>query len=131
MQKINLACLIDDDPVHVFLSKKYLKQTGMIENLMVFQNGKIAFYSLAAIVQEGGELPKVILLDLNMPIWDGWQFLDEFIKIPIEEEITIFILSSSISNRDIEKAKKYNQVSNYIIKPIKVENLISLLEKIR
>ncbi|SHF76474.1 Response regulator receiver domain-containing protein [Salegentibacter echinorum] len=131
MQKINLACLIDDDPVHVFLSKKYLKQTGMIENLMVFQNGKIAFDSLAAIVQEGGELPKVILLDLNMPIWDGWQFLDEFIKIPIEEEITIFILSSSISNKDIEKAKKYNQVSNYIIKPIKIENLISLLEKIR
>lgn len=131
MQKINIACLIDDDPVHVFLSKKYLKQTGMIENLMVFQNGKSAFDSLAAIVQEGGELPKVILLDLNMPIWDGWQFLDEFIKIPIEEEITIFILSSSISNMDIEKAKKYNQVSNYIIKPIKVENLISLLEKIK
>lgn len=131
MQKINIACLIDDDPVHVFLSKKYLKQTGMIENLMVFQNGKIAFDSLAAIVREGGELPKLILLDLNMPIWDGWQFLDEFIKIPIEEEITIFILSSSISNMDIEKAKKYNQVSNYIIKPIKVENLISLLEKIK
>lgn len=131
MQKINLACLIDDDPVHIFLSKKYLKQTGMIENLMVFQNGKIAFDNLAAIVKSGGELPKVILLDLNMPIWDGWQFLDEFIKIPIKEKITIFILSSSISKKDIEKAKTYNQVSNYIIKPIKVENLISLLKNIK
>jgi CheY-like chemotaxis protein len=130
MKKINLACLIDDDPVHVFLSKKYLKKTGMIENLMVFQNGKVAFDNLTAIVQEGGELPKVILLDLNMPIWDGWQFLDEFIKIPTKEEITIFILSSSISQRDIDKAREYNQVSNYIVKPIKVENLISLLEGI-
>jgi CheY-like chemotaxis protein len=130
MKKINLACLIDDDPVHVFLSKKYLKKTGMIENLMVFQNGKVAFDNLTAIVQEGGELPKVILLDLNMPIWDGWQFLDEFIKIPTKEEITIFILSSSISQRDIDKAREYNQVSNYIVKPIKVENLISLLEDI-
>lgn len=130
MKKINLACLIDDDPVHVFLSKKYLKKTGMIENLMVFQNGKVAFDNLTAIVQEGGELPKVILLDLNMPIWDGWQFLDEFIKIPTKEEITIFILSSSISQRDIDKAREYNQVSNYIVKPIKVEKLISLLEGI-
>jgi CheY-like chemotaxis protein len=130
MKKINLACLIDDDPVHVFLSKKYLKKTGMIENLMVFQNGKVAFDNLTAIVQEGGELPKIILLDLNMPIWDGWQFLDEFIKIPTKEEITIFILSSSISQRDIDKAREYNQVSNYIVKPIKVEKLISLLEGI-
>ncbi|MFE3871119.1 hypothetical protein ACFX5F_07770 [Flavobacterium sp. ZS1P70] len=52
------------------------------ESFMIFRNGKEAFDKLKAIIIADAKLPDLILLNLNMPIWDGWQFLDEFIKIP-------------------------------------------------
>jgi len=58
-----------------------------------------------------------------MPIWDGWQFLDAFKTIPTKQKIIIYILTSSNNKEDIERAKKYNLDSNYIIKPI---NLLQL-----
>lgn len=130
MKKINLACLIEDDPVHAFLSTKYLKMSGMIENILVLSNGQEAYEKLEAILFSGSELPELILLDLNMPVWDGWQFLDEFLKLPIDKKITIYILSSSINQEDHQKAMEYNKVSNFIVKPITLETLLPVLESI-
>ena len=130
MKNINLACLIEDDPVHAFLSTKYLKMSGMIENILVLSNGQEAYEKLEAILFSGSELPELILLDLNMPVWDGWQFLDEFLKLPIDKKITIYILSSSINQEDHKKALEYNKVSNFIVKPITLETLLPILESI-
>lgn len=129
MKKINLACLIEDDPMHIFLSKKYLEMTGRIENIMICQNGKEAYDKLQAIFTSGEILPELILLDLNMPIWDGWQFLEKFKDIPIQSKITIYILTSSINEADREKARHFNNVNNYVVKPIKLETLIDLLDE--
>ncbi|SKB35466.1 Response regulator receiver domain-containing protein [Salegentibacter holothuriorum] len=129
MKKINLACLIEDDPIHIFLSKKYLEMTGRIENIMICQNGKEAYDKLKAIFTAGEILPELILLDLNMPIWDGWQFLEKFKGIPLESKITIYILTSSISEVDREKARHFNNVNNYVVKPIKLETLVELLDE--
>ena len=129
MKKINLACLIEDDPIHIFLSKKYLEMTGRIENIMICQNGKEAYDKLQAIFTSGEILPELILLDLNMPIWDGWQFLEKFKDIPIQSKITIYILTSSINEADREKARQFNNVNNYVVKPIKLETLIDLLDE--
>ena len=128
MKKINLACLVEDDPVHIFLSKRYLEMSGYIENIMICQNGKEAYDKLKAIFLAGEILPELILLDLNMPIWDGWQFLEEFVKIPIEKPITIYILTSSINQEDREKAKEYSGINNYVIKPMTLESLVELLK---
>jgi CheY-like chemotaxis protein len=57
---------------------------------------------------------------------DGWQFLDEFIKLPIKKEISIFIITSSIDPADIEMAEKYSPVKNYIIKPLTAQKLDAL-----
>ncbi|MUP46049.1 response regulator [Gramella sp. BOM4] len=130
MKKINLACLIEDDPVHAFLSTKYLKMSGMIENILVLSNGQEAYEKLEALLFSGSELPELILLDLNMPVWDGWQFLNEFLKLPIEKKITIYILSSSINQEDHKKAMEYNRVRNFIVKPITLETLVPILESI-
>lgn len=128
MKKINLACLVEDDPVHIFLSKRYLEMSGYIENLMICENGKEAYDKLNAIFLAGEQLPELILLDLNMPVWDGWQFLKEFVKIPIKKSITIYILTSSISQEDREKAKAYSDISNYIVKPMTLEMLTEVLK---
>lgn len=130
MKKINLACLIEDDPIHIFLSKKYLEMSGWIENIMICHNGKEAFDKLKAIFTAGESFPELILLDLNMPIWDGWQFLEEFVKIPVQEQTTIYILTSSISETDKAKAKEFSNVSNYVVKPITLELLKGLFEEL-
>lgn len=127
MKKINLVCVIDDDPVHVFITKKNLELSDYVENILVCKNGKEAYETLQKLIIEKKELPNIIFLDLNMPIWDGWQFLDEFIKIPLEKPIPIFILTSSNDETDIEKAKQYSVVSNYLIKPISQKQFKDIL----
>jgi CheY-like chemotaxis protein len=123
MKKINLACIIEDDPTHVYITKRFLKLTGLVESILICSNGKDAFDKLKAIISSGEKLPDLILLDLNMPVWDGWQFLDAFKDIPVEQQINIYILTSSNSEADVERAKQYNIDSNYIVKPITLEKL--------
>jgi CheY-like chemotaxis protein len=128
MPKIDIACIIDDDPIFVFGTKKIMEIAKFCESFMIFRNGKEAFDKLKAIIIADEQLPDLILLDLNMPIWDGWQFLDEFIKIPHKNPITIYIMTSSIDPADIEKAKSYEEVSNYLVKPITMAELKKLME---
>ncbi|UAB82923.1 response regulator [Zunongwangia sp. SCSIO 43204] len=128
MKKIYLACIIDDDPIFVFSAKKIMELADFCNGFMVFHNGKEALNHLDAVISTGEELPDVILLDLNMPVMDGWEFLEEFIKIESEKVITIYIVSSSIDPGDINKAKSYDNVSNYIVKPVTIESLKSVLQ---
>lgn len=131
MKKIDIACIIDDDPIFVFGTKKIMELANFCESFMVFPNGEEAINNLKPIVEAGGpSIPDVILLDLNMPIMDGWQFLDEFTKIPCQKKIIIYIVTSSINPEDMEKAKRYDRISNYLVKPISVENLKGILESI-
>ena len=128
MKKISLACLIEDDPLHVFIIKKFIDMDDRVTDLMVCNNGKEAFDKLSAMDKEGKQLPEVIFLDLNMPIWNGWQFLDEFSKIPITKETIIYILTSSNSPDDLNRADKYNLQAHYLIKPISKENLTKVFD---
>ena len=130
MKKIDIACIIDDDPIFVFGVKKMMKLANFCESLMIFKNGEEALNNLTAIIDAGKKIPDVILLDLNMPIMDGWQFLDEFTKIESHKLITVYIVSSSIDPRDRNRVKDYENVSNFIVKPISLESLINISEEV-
>ncbi|MDT0555365.1 response regulator [Patiriisocius hiemis] len=130
MKKIDIACIVDDDPIFVFGAKRIMELSNFCKGFMVFNNGRDALDSLSPLVISGENIPDVILLDLNMPIMDGWQFLDEFIKIKTNKKIVIYIVSSSIDPADTEKAKQYQNVSNFIVKPITVDNLKAILKEI-
>lgn len=123
MKKFDLACIIDDDPVFVFGAKKIMELGNICKSFMVFPNGAEALDNLKAIIVNKKKLPDFILLDLNMPVMDGWEFLDVFIKIPSEKQITIYIVTSSMDPMDFEKAKTYSNVNNYFIKPISIDDL--------
>ena len=127
MKKIDIACIIDDDPIFIFGTKKIMQIANFCESFMIFHNGKQAYDKLKIILENGSQLPDLILLDLNMPIWDGWQFLDEFVKIPNEKIITIYIITSSVDPADVIRAKSYDMVSNYIVKPITMPELKKIL----
>ncbi|MFT6828560.1 MAG: CheY-like chemotaxis protein, partial [Roseivirga sp.] len=73
-------------------------------------------------------LPEIILLDLNMPVMDGWQFLDQFVQIPTKKKTTIYIVTSSIDPEDLNRAKSYEAVTNYLVKPINIDTLTEILK---
>ena len=122
---IKLACIIDDDEVYINLIKKVIDLKKLSENLLVFNNGRDALDYFTAIIENVSQnaFPEIILLDLNMPVMDGWDFLKSFTQInpPKHIKTTLYIVSSSIDPFEIEKAKSFSSVTDYLIKPIKLE----------
>ena len=133
-QKVELACIIDDDKIYVNLVKKIIEIKKLSQNLLVYKNGKEALdyfkNSMEGITDED-KLPDIIFLDLNMPVMDGWEFLNEFIKIKnsLNKKITLYVVSSSIDPRDLERAKSFNLVTDYLIKPIELKKFEKIFEK--
>ena len=129
MKKIDIACIIDDDPIYIYTAKRMMDLVDFCNNYLIFKNGYEAITYLKPIIEQGEDTPEVIFLDLNMPVMDGWQFLEEFTAIPPppKKEIIIYIVSSSIDPQDLEKAKSYENVDNYIVKPIEIDKLQEIL----
>lgn len=127
MKKLDLVCIVEDDPIQLFITKRNIELHAIVKKIIVYKNGKEAYYELKEKFIAGSDLPQIILLDLNMPVWDGWQFLDEFTQLSIERDISIYILSSSNNEMDLERAKKYRQIKNYLVKPVNQEQVKEIL----
>lgn len=133
MRTINSMYLVDDDEIFKFLTNKIIKESKMVNKIWMFSNGLEALSSLLEAQKKEKNLPEIILLDLTMPIMDGWEFLEEFsqIKLNLPEPISIYIVSSSISPKDIARVNDYSSVKDYVIKPITKAKFIELLEHIQ
>lgn len=123
---VELACIIDDDPIVVFTAKKLMQVTGFCQEFLVYNNGKLALDGLTNLLQTGGKLPQVVFVDLNMPVMDGWQFLDEAEALLTSSRMMVYILSSSIDPEDLERAKRYQYLAGYLIKPLTADALAGL-----
>ena len=119
---MNSIFIIDDDPITVFGIKKMLKDTVVCDAINTFHNGKMAIEHLKEGMQNDFAIPEVIFLDINMPIMDGWEFLEEFLKLPIQKRIIINVITSSIDPSDYEKWNHFRLNSyhylNFKNKPI-------------
>ena len=127
-----LTYIIDDDKLTVKLISILVSKNKFCEEIQSFDNAQHAIDKLKQNASNNGVLPDAILLDLNMPVMDGWQFLDEFVLLPIKKEISVFIMTSSIDPVDIDMAKKYKIVKDYVEKPItskKLDLLSNLIGK--
>ena len=122
-----MTYIIDDDAIFVFVLKKLLEKNGNFGKMIDFKNGNDAIDILFG---NESELPCVILLDLNMPIIDGWQFLDQLEDSELKDELNVYIMSSSIDRTDIEKSKTYSIVKDFISKPVNADKLNKILEEI-
>ncbi len=103
MKKINSIYIIDDDHITVFGIKKMLKTIAICNDIKDFENGKLALEGLRKAIKNGMPIPEVIFLDINMPIMDGWEFLEEFVNLDIKEKIIINVITSSIDPKDYQK----------------------------
>lgn len=122
----SLAYIVDDDPIFVLMFKKILSNSGCFEVIKNVNNGQKALDLLVNCHKENKQFPDIIFLDINMPVLNGWQFLDVIKKYSFKEELKIYMISSSIDKKEIEKSKKYSFVKNFISKPIS-GNFIELL----
>lgn len=126
--------LVDDDDTFHYLLRFSIRQTGKAVNLLQFYNGRETLEYLRKHAGDVSQLPDVLFLDLNMPDMDGWSFLDEFdiLKEPItKKKITIYIVTSSIDQNDIERANEKLSVRNFITKPIAFDQLNTILEGLK
>jgi CheY-like chemotaxis protein len=132
MTALKQLSLVDDDDVFVFLTTRMLEKYKLVDLIKIFDNGYDALVFIKENLDNINALPDIILLDLSMPIMDGWQFLDEFVKInsKIGKKITIYICSSSISPDDVARAKSISAVSDFIIKPMTKEKLIEMIKNL-
>lgn len=131
MSKAVNILLVDDDEINNFISIKLIKKALLTTEIMACLNGKFAIDQLMEIQKRGPEkLPDYILLDINMPIMNGWEFLDEYKRLNIDplSKTKIYIISSSVFSNDINKAKSYPLVKSFISKPLSVEKIKEMFE---
>ena len=127
--KVNTVCIVDDDQIYQVTSKKMIERINATNNILIFSNGEEAFHFLLQRVSDADALPDIIFLDVNMPYMDAWQFLEAFetIKSRLPKKITIYVISSSVSETDIQRAKKIPTVKDYYIKPISIDQYSEML----
>ncbi len=110
--------LIDDDDLGIYLTEQLLRAEGFSNTICTFQSAREALEMLVKDKKEA--VPQVVFLDLNMPLMNGWQFLDAL--APYEEKLRgkchIYILTSSLALTDLEKSKRYGLVEGLIHKPL-------------
>src|SRR5690606_2315400 len=107
MKKVSSIFIVDDDPITVFGIKKVLKPVAICDDIQIFQNGKEAFDAMVERIENGQSIPEVIFLDINMPIMDGWDFLEELIGLNLNERIIINMITSSIDPLDYQKWNEF------------------------
>jgi CheY-like chemotaxis protein len=120
-----ITCIIDDDEIYLFSVKKVIELNKLSDKVMDFKNGQEALDYFSEYKDDDEALPDVIFLDINMPVMNGWEFIEAFqnIRSTISKKITLYIVSSSVDKTDVDKAKGFPIVHDYLTKPIMAAEL--------
>lgn len=120
--------LVDDDKIFNFLNEKTIQSLGLANEISFASNGQQALELLELYKTGEMNMPDIIFLDLDMPIMNGYEFLEEFAKIdlPNKAAITIVILTSSADPRDLERTKEMG-IKYYYNKPLTREEIKRLI----
>lgn len=129
VRSINTVCVVDDDEIYVYGIKKLITLKQLCPNLIEFRNGKDAIDFLTD-PNNTEQLPDVIFLDISMPIMDGWDFMESYAKLKphLAKKIIVYMVSSSINDEDIQRAKAISDICDYVVKPVTYDKLLELFQ---
>ena len=132
---INKVICIDDDPITLTLCDLVIKKANFAQEVAVAKNGKDGLNYFSALFANkdkaaADQAPRLIFLDLNMPVMNGWDFLEEYLmkyadRLP---EVKVVIISSTVNPEDFSRANRYDIVIDFISKPLTVEGLDDLMQ---
>lgn len=127
-KKYQTVMLIDDNEIDNLINQKMIEAADIAENIYTHTGAKSAIEFLRNMEKLPSApqiLPEIIFLDIDMPLMDGFQFLDEFEKLTeaTKKMCKIVMLTSSINPQDINRSKKYNNVKLFLNKPLSNESI--------
>lgn len=122
--------VIDDDDINIFIISKIVEKTGYDVEIVAKHNGQLAIDYIKELTANNEALPHLVLIDINMPILNGWEFIEAFEALKLDIDNDMYMLSSSVYENDIEKAKSYKSVKGFISKPLSIDRLKELLAAI-
>lgn len=132
MPKLREVLLIDDNDADNFFHRRVVKKMGCTETVVTQPNGKAAIDYLTT-KNAAGDYPRpdLVFLDINMPVMNGWDFLEAYDVLPPEQKagVVVVMLTTSFNQDDRDRASKYGAVSHYLTKPLKPEGLTEVLER--
>ncbi len=129
--KISRVMLIDDHHPTNVLHSLVIENTNQVEETIIFENGSDALTYLKKPFDFRQPQPNIIFLDINMPVMNGWEFLNHFKNLPYNKrsEISLFMLSTSSHPDDIARAEKEDLIIDYLYKPLSEEILQDVIKQ--
>lgn len=131
MKRIKKVLVIDDDQINNIIFKKLSVITDFADEVVTYISAVDGLDYLQTLQKNNEEPPSLIFLDIRMPIVNGWEFLERFqyFKDQYFKDTSIYMLTSSSDQSDVNKAKNFPIVNDYIVKPLSVEALNEIKEK--
>ncbi|WP_258104440.1 response regulator [Marinoscillum sp. MHG1-6] len=131
-QKLNCILLIDDDEDANFFHSKIIKKSGCCEQLQIALDGAEGIEYLKSALKDEQPAPDIIFLDINMPVMDGWSFLEEYEKLSDEQKarMVIVMLTTSLNPDDQDRADSNPYVTAFVNKYLNDEKLNRIMEDI-
>jgi CheY-like chemotaxis protein len=117
--------VVDDDPVHTMVLEEKIRKTGLADQVLVFYQSEEALRFLHDCPES--QLPDVLLVDINMPDMNGWDFLDNYADLPHKQSTQVYMISSSTARREKARALAEPHVSGCLHKPVTGQQLVGIL----
>ncbi len=117
--------LIDDEEINLFILQNLLRLSGIESEITFFNTSRKGINYLQNLVEKKDKFPDLILLDIEMPVMNGWDFLEDYKRInrSYTYESKVIIFTTSIVEQDIIRARSYEEVADFVNKPMTVEML--------